>query len=835
MNILWLPLLLSSVVWAEEQYFPQVPNATWDEARLFCQSCFRELTTITSRNVHLIAKNLSSDYWLGLRKSYNGSFPWAAWSNGDPVTYQNWYPGHPVPNKEKKLIPICSSTTESPLSTVITTTTAALMTSTVTSAPVTFTKTSTMFQTEKEENTCPILIDVLDCLNMTCYEFESVMTMCDRTMNVTPKTTTYNTTPEVTTFSTTFNATTTEDATTEGTTAEAVTTEGTTTESTTTSNCIFEPEPDPEQYIEDACVVLLSFGMWKEEDCNTSLPYICYEERFFGQIHVSDVNTSEVNLSWTEGPGAENISHYRVEITGGKNQTFNQTDLSEHMQNLTAGTLYRVQVFPVKCSRDLNPQNISFYTRPSDVQNLTVVGMTNDSATLKWSKPEGNRGFYSVHVKCKLNISRSSFDQKCPCEVCTINKLVPGYEYEFTVTAVVNESFGGVPSSVSDYTKPSTVRNLKQSEDKHSTVIKASWEAPDGGHSGYRYCLTEVQYNHTCACSTATSSNSTANSSVTTNNYVTNADITTGTSSTPHFITTTSSTSTASSFTTSSSSTTHNNLTVCKNTTEPNLTESDKSDGSKFCLCVQALTKNDTISGEMVAIPAYTLPKSVILFLTPDYQSINASWTIDGNYEKFELTIQTAPYTNAPVHFTHERYYKFSTLKAGVSYNISVVTINGNLRSQPTIKSDFTRPKSPENVKAKVTKTTIEVKWDPPAESMDASITYMVQYHTKFWNLSMQSNTTNTAITYTDLKPGTKYDFDVRVVAGNLTSDPVTVNASTEPRKRTLVLTMLCSSETPHHCNKADTRKELLEKLINEMNGTFHDWVHWKLKFADRP
>ncbi len=62
---------------------------------------------------------------------------------------------------------------------------------------------------------------------------------------------------------------------------------------------------------------------------------------------------------------------------------------------------------------------------------------------------------------------------------------------------------------------------------------------------------------------------------------------------------------------------------------------------------------------------------------------------------------------------------------------------------------------------------------------MDALITYMVQYHTKFWNLSMQSNTTNTSITYTDLKPGTKYDFDVRVVAGNLTSDSVTVNAST--------------------------------------------------------
>ncbi|KAL0168507.1 hypothetical protein M9458_036729, partial [Cirrhinus mrigala] len=90
--------------------------------------------------------------------------------------------------------------------------------------------------------------------------------------------------------------------------------------------------------------------------------------RFIGQINVSDVNTSAANLSWTEGPSTANISHYRVEITEHQpfnqtlNQIFNQTDLFEHIQNLTAGTLYAVQVFPVKCGRDLNPQNISFYT-----------------------------------------------------------------------------------------------------------------------------------------------------------------------------------------------------------------------------------------------------------------------------------------------------------------------------------------------------------------------------------------------------------------------------------------------------------------------------------------
>lgn len=90
------------------------------------------------------------------------------------------------------------------------------------------------------------------------------------------------------------------------------------------------------------------------------------------------------------------------------------------------------------------------FLEPSDVQNLTVVGMTSVSANLKWSKPEGNRDFYLADVKFKSN---ESFHQvNCSSEVCIIKNLPSGYEYEFTVKAVVNKTFGGVPSSVSDYT-----------------------------------------------------------------------------------------------------------------------------------------------------------------------------------------------------------------------------------------------------------------------------------------------------------------------------------------------------------------------------------------------
>lgn len=89
-------------------------------------------------------------------------------------------------------------------------------------------------------------------------------------------------------------------------------------------------------------------------------------------------------------------------------------------------------------------------SEPSDVQNLTVVSVTTNSVSLKWSKPEGDSDFYLVHV---TNMSGYSIkNQKCESEECTIKGLTPGNEYVFTVAAVVNENTEGVPANVSDYT-----------------------------------------------------------------------------------------------------------------------------------------------------------------------------------------------------------------------------------------------------------------------------------------------------------------------------------------------------------------------------------------------
>ncbi|XP_051738882.1 receptor-type tyrosine-protein phosphatase eta isoform X1 [Ctenopharyngodon idella] len=782
MSTLWLPLLLSSVIWAEEDYFHISPNATWDnykfpeqnttwdEARDHCQKCFKELTTITSGNVHLIVrKNASLNYWIGLRRSYNGTVPWSKWSNEDPVTYQNWYPGHPVPNKEKKKISICFSTTETPLSTLITTPTSTPVTSTQTST-VTTPITSPETSSNKTDGMCPILIEILECLNMVCnmtynelkdavHKYTYVIPQ-----SVTPNTTTYSTTPHATTFSTVFNTA----------------TNGTTTESTTASNCILVEQPDPEVYIEDACVVLLSYGMWKEVKCNESHPFVCYDEQFFGQINISNVTKNTGNLSWSEAPG--NITHYRVEITGNQtNQTFNNetTNLYTEIKDLVPGNLYSVQVFPVKCGRDLKPQNISFYTKPSAVENLTVVSVTTDSILLNWSKPEGGSEFYSVEYR-KQNESYTQLKKtKCKdSKECNVTGLSPGFEYNFTVKAVVNENIEGESSSVSDYTKPSKVVNLTSTNDK-STAIIASWNLLAGDNSGYRYCLYE-----------------------------------------------------------GSDCTTFENRTNCSITTNETIQVYGKTDGTKYCLCVEALTKNNSLSGEMVGIPAYTLPNTVILSLEAKSKSITASWTINGKYEQFSVTIETnsisADNYNPQTVNTHDLHCNFSNLKAGVEYNVTVVTLNGELKSDPVRMSTYTKPTSPGSAKATSKKTNITVSWEEPEDSKGATIMYKVDYHAPFWNDHEKKYTTDRVYTFPDLKSGTRYNFSVRVVAGNNESDPVFAYAVTEPEKMTLTLTMLCSSQTPLQCEKKETQSELLTKLNGTFDEKFHDNVHWKLKWVER-
>lgn len=92
-------------------------------------------------------------------------------------------------------------------------------------------------------------------------------------------------------------------------------------------------------------------------------PCFLPSDRFMGAINISNITSSSAALQWDQGPG--DISHYRFEAFSRDNSwnvTKDMHNLSYTLVKLTPGTGYIIKVFAVKCERDLNPLNGSFYT-----------------------------------------------------------------------------------------------------------------------------------------------------------------------------------------------------------------------------------------------------------------------------------------------------------------------------------------------------------------------------------------------------------------------------------------------------------------------------------------
>lgn len=74
------------------------------------------MVTLTRENILNITQRLSDDHWIGLRKILNSpsnsSFYWSHWVNGDPLTFQNWYPGWPMVSSTRQT-PSCQQATNS--------------------------------------------------------------------------------------------------------------------------------------------------------------------------------------------------------------------------------------------------------------------------------------------------------------------------------------------------------------------------------------------------------------------------------------------------------------------------------------------------------------------------------------------------------------------------------------------------------------------------------------------------------------------------------------------------------------------------------------------------
>lgn len=259
---------------------------------VFGQVCFKDLVTVTPENSQIVAGMISSDHWIGLRKTYNStsnftfdsaftsappsttfSFTseygftdnstdnptlyWTRWVNGDPLFFQNWYPGWPVPRYPLPKIDCCSCSCTCPV-------------------PPTTSETPIQPTTSPTGSGSP-----------TGRSTQSKQTVSDFPQSLEPNTnmdTSFTGSTDTRNSSQTTNQ---RGNVSENSTPQSVYTTHspwtTTTPKQIESTCESRPMeppviPEPyKYYIEDSCVAMLSFGPWIEKHCFELLPFICYE------------------------------------------------------------------------------------------------------------------------------------------------------------------------------------------------------------------------------------------------------------------------------------------------------------------------------------------------------------------------------------------------------------------------------------------------------------------------------------------------------------------------------------------------------------------------------
>ncbi|KAG7243407.1 hypothetical protein INR49_011864 [Caranx melampygus] len=466
---------------AEHDYFyPKTLNLTltWEQARNHCQVCFKDLVTVTPSNSHWIASNLSSASWIGLRKNFNwttisnsttglnstANFNWTGWANGDPLTFQNWYPGWPVFKSPFPRRDCCSCSCTCPAASALTTPSFTRYTSFTTSNVMNYSEQVTSnFSTTSQPVTGVTGLST-DTTNqpLTGVTGNSTNTTNQPVTGVSGNST--NTTNQpVTGVSGNLGDTT----------DQLFTEEGEIFGQCERSPMPLPDVPDPDElYIEDSCVAMLMFGAWVEKDCSDLLPFICYEEHFVCKAIVDNVTSTSANLTWPAGPG--DIDHYRLEVVEGGtmelNQSFTMT-FNYNLLQLKPGANYSVQVVPVKCGRDLGTEEVTFNTIPNKVENLHVVNVTETSVLLSWKEPDGIVESYLIKVQDNDNVTSETNNKE-------VTGLTSGRAYTFSVFSEV-PSQRSEASNITAFTKPCKVTNLNVSNNTANSLL-LTFDPPEG-------------------------------------------------------------------------------------------------------------------------------------------------------------------------------------------------------------------------------------------------------------------------------------------------------------------------------------------------------------------
>uniref|UniRef100_A0AAZ1XKE4 protein-tyrosine-phosphatase n=1 Tax=Oreochromis aureus TaxID=47969 RepID=A0AAZ1XKE4_OREAU len=203
-----------------------------------------------------------------------------------------------------------------------------------------------------------------------------------------------------------------------------------------------------------------------------------------GSITVKSQTVNSINFTWALPQNMRHNQYNFSVIT--TNNTFVTKDNWFLLGNLPSGSPYNISVVTVGVmgykSTSVTTVN---YTRPFPVSNLTQTEITTNAVTLVWKQQESKLSYsYWVQVTNESNVTVNELNVKITN--ATIINLRSGSNFNFTVTTLTADGTQADPGTVSYFTRPYGITELK-AETINTTAINLNWTKPAEYKDDYKY------------------------------------------------------------------------------------------------------------------------------------------------------------------------------------------------------------------------------------------------------------------------------------------------------------------------------------------------------------
>nr|XP_020461987.1 receptor-type tyrosine-protein phosphatase eta-like isoform X2 [Monopterus albus] len=194
--------------------------------------------------------------------------------------------------------------------------------------------------------------------------------------------------------------------------------------------------------------------------------------------------------------------------------------------------------------------------------------------------------------------------------------------------------------------------------------------------------------------------------------------------------------------------------------------------GTKYNFTVFTVLGNVRSSGANVN--AFTAPENVkyLKVLTQSETSITLQWSKVENISYYILA-----FSGKEINVTSagpQVNYTVTNLTSGTKYNFTVYTVLGDVRSSGESITTFTAPENVKYLKVLTqSETSVTLQWSKVSNISN----YILAFSAKEINVTSAGPQVN--YTVTNLTSGTKYNFTVFTVLGNVRSSGANVNAFT--------------------------------------------------------